>query len=254
MSRRREARAAPDRRATRAAIGLLAALLLLPSSRAGGAGAAELVSAGNRSYAQGELAEAAAGYEKARQAAPGQAVPLYNLGVVLYQQGNLAAALAAFQSIPASPPALAARLHYNQGNTLARLGRLAQEEQPQQALALFLRSLGAYRRALELESGNREAAVNLEVVRGWVAELTSRLAQAPALPAQGAPGTPAPGAGGTPQAPPASPPPTQDPVVEEPAPWELPDESAQAILREESARRETEQSRGGRLADDYPAW
>jgi tetratricopeptide (TPR) repeat protein len=234
--------------------GLAAVLLLLALARAGAAGAAELVTAGNRSYARGELAEAAAGYEKARQAAPGQAVPLYNLGVVLYQQGNPAAALAAFQSVAAAPPALAARLHYNQGNALAKLGSLAQQEQPQQALALYLRSLGAYRRALELDGGNREAAVNLEVVRGWVEALTSRLVQAPAASAQGAPGRPAPGAGAAPQAPPAGSPPPQDPVVEEPAPWELPDESAQAILREESLRREAEQTRGGRFADEYPAW
>jgi len=174
--------------------------------------------------------------------------------VVLYRQDNLAAALTAFQSIPATPAGLAARLHYNQGNTLARLGRLAQEEQPEQALALYLRSLGAFRRALELESGHQAAAMNLEVVRSWVADLLSRLAQAPAAAAQGAPGNPAPGAGGSPQEPPQGAPAPQDPVVEEPAPWELPDESAQAILREESARREAEQSRGGRLANDYPAW
>jgi len=49
---------------------LATALLLLPPVRAAGTGAAELVAAGNGSYARGELAEAAAGYEKARQAAP----------------------------------------------------------------------------------------------------------------------------------------------------------------------------------------
>jgi len=233
---------------------LLPAMLLLPSARLAGAGAAELVSAGNGLYVRGELAGAAADYEKARQASPAEAVPLYDLGVVLYQQGNPAAALAAFQSIPAAPAGLAARLHYNQGNTLARLGRLAQEQQPQQALDLYLRSLGAYRRALELDSGYQAAAVNLEVVRRWVAELSPRLAQAPAAPAQGSPGAPAPGAGGKPQAPPPNAPAPQDPVVQQPAPWELPDESAEAILREESARREAEQTREGRLANDYPAW
>jgi tetratricopeptide (TPR) repeat protein len=229
-------------------------MLLLPCVRSAGAGAAELVSAGNGSYARGELAEAAADYEKARQVAPRGAVPLYDLGVALYRQDNPAAVLAVFQSIPEAPAELAARLHYNQGNTLARLGRLAQEEQPQQALALYLRSLGAYRRALELDGGYRAAAVNLEVVRPWVAELSSRLAQAPSAPAQGSPGTPGPGTGDKLQEPPRGAPAPQDPVVEQPAPWELPEESAEAILREESARREAEQTREGRLANDYPAW
>jgi tetratricopeptide (TPR) repeat protein len=233
---------------------LLPVVLLLPCVRSAGAGAAELVSAGNGSYARGELAEAAAAYEKARQAALVGAVPLYDLGVVLYRQDNPAAALAAFQSIPEAPAGLAARLHYNQGNTLARLGRLAQEEQPQQALALYLRSLGAYRRALELDAGYRAAAVNLEVVRRWVAELSSRLAQASSAPGQGSPGTPGPGNGDKLQEPPRGAPAPQDPVVEQPAPWELPEESAEAILREESARREAEQTREGRLANDYPAW
>ncbi len=243
----------PGARRSAAQLVLALLLALLPGVRAAAAGAAELVQAGNGSYARGELAEAAAGYEKARQAAPGQAVPLYNLGVVLYRQDNLAAALAAFQSIPAAPDGLAARLHYNQGNTLARLGRLAQEDEPEQALALYRRSLGAYRRTLELESGHREAAVNLEVVRRWLAELESRLARAPAA-AQDGSGTPVPGRGTKPQEPSQAPPAPQDPVVEQPAPWELPDESAQAILREESARREEEQARGGTLANEYPAW
>jgi tetratricopeptide (TPR) repeat protein len=239
----------------RPAIALLPwALLLLPGPRAAGAGAAELVTAGNGSYARGELAAAAADYEKARQAAPAEAVPLFDLGVALYRQDNPAAALAAFQSIPAAPAGLAARLHYNQGNALARLGRLAQGEQPQQALALYLRSLGAYRRALELDSGYAAAAVNLEVVRRWVAELSSRLAQVQPAPGQGPPGTPAPGSGDTSQAPSRRAPAPQDPVVQQPAPWELPEESAQAILREESARREAEQAREERLANDYPGW
>jgi tetratricopeptide (TPR) repeat protein len=230
------------------------ALLLLPCLRAVGAGAAELVAGGNRSYARGELAEAAADYEKARQADPAGAVPLYDLGVALYRQDNPAAALAAFQSIPAAPAGLAGALHYNQGNALARLGRLAQGEQPQQALALYLRSLGAYRRALELDGDYRAAAVNLEVVRRWVAELSARLAQAQPAPGQGPPGSPAPGSGDTPPEPPRSGPAPQDPVVQQPAPWELPEESAEAILREESKRREAEQAREGRLANDYPAW
>jgi tetratricopeptide (TPR) repeat protein len=234
---------------------LLAALslALLPGERAAGAGAAEMVAAGNLSYDQGELAEAAAGYEKARQAAPEQAVPLYNLGVVLYRQDNLVAALGAFQSIPQAAPGLAARLHYNQGNTLARLGRLAQEQEPEQALELYLRSLGAFRRVLELESAHRAAAVNLEIVRRWVAELESRLVQAQAAPGAGSPGNPTPGSGDKAADPPQNAPAPQDPVAAEPAPWELPDESAEAILREESARREEEQSRGGSV-NEYPAW
>jgi tetratricopeptide (TPR) repeat protein len=235
---------------------LLAALslALLPGARAAGAGAAEMVAAGNLSYDQGELAEAAAGYEKARQAAPEQSVPLYNLGVVLYRQDNLVAALGAFQSIPQAAPGLVERLHYNQGNTLARLGRLVQEQEPEQALELYLRSLGAFRRVLELESGHRAAAVNMEIVRRWVAELRSRLVQAQAAPGASSPGTPAPGSGDKAADPPQNAPAPQDPVVAEPAPWELPDESAEAILREESARREEEQSRGGRSANEYPAW
>jgi tetratricopeptide (TPR) repeat protein len=233
---------------------LPAILLLLPCVRGEGAGVAEWVGAGNALYARGQLAEAEADYEKARQAAPEAAVPLYDLGVALYRQDNPAAALAAFQSIPGAPADLAVRLHYNQGNTLARLGRQAQEEQPQQALDLYLRSIGAYRRALQLDAGYRAAAVNLEVVQRWAAELSSRLSQAPSAPAQGAPGTPGPGTGGLLQEPPRVAPAPQDPVVDQPAPWELPEESAEAILREESARREAEQSREGRLANDYPAW
>jgi len=229
-------------------------LSLLPAAGAAGAGAAELVAEGNEHYAQGALAEAAAGYEKARQADPALAVPLYNLGVVLYRQGNLPAALSAFQGVPEAPPRWAASLHYNQGNTLANLGRAALQEQPVQALELLRRSLGAFRRALELDGSYRQAAVNLEVVRRWLAELEPRVAQAQAAAAQGAPANPAPGPSGPPGGTPQPPPAAQDPVVKEPPPWELPEESAQAILREESARRAEEQSRGGSFSNEHPAW
>ena len=232
-------------------------------------GAAELVAEGNAAFEEGLLAEAIAFYEEARQAAPLSPVPLFNLGVVLYKQNNLPAALTAFQSIEESQEELAANIHYNQGNALARLGREAEDENPEVALELYRQSIAAYKRSLSIEPKHPDAAFNIEIVRYWIDELLDRTtpgsdessgprssSSSPSQPNQQAPSQGENGEQDGTEEPAEQPPQAPDSpqtAVEEP--WVPRDETAQAILREERERREAEaRMRGGIFSNDSPTW
>lgn len=247
------------------------ALTFLAGSAEGlfGSGAAELVAEGNAALSLGLPAEAAAHYDQARKAAPGSAIPLFNLGVALYKQDNLPAALTAFQGIDKPPAELAAAVHYNQGNVLARLGKAAEEANAEAALDHYRQSIAAYKRALSIEPHHSEAAGNIEVVRQWIVALLDKLpASSRASSGQPSPSTgqsgpnrqAAPGDQGGEQDSSKSPAPqpSETPVVPQ-ASGESPDapgdETAQGILQEERARREAEaQTKGGVFSDENPSW
>jgi tetratricopeptide (TPR) repeat protein len=196
------------------------------------------------------------------------------LGVVLYEQGNFPAALTAFQNIETVNDELALLIHYNQGNTLARIGKIEESENPQEALDHYLKSVAAYKRVLSIEPGHKESAYNIEVVRTWIRDLAEKIAQTSAADrsSRSSPedhnrqkGKTSPGErnekpkagkqeqddeGDTfPQQPPAAPSIPQD---ERAVPR---NETAQSILREEQQRREAEaQFRGGLSEDERPTW
>ncbi len=241
-------------------------LLCIAASPLGAGGSAELVAAGNEELASGAIAQATARYEEARQASPDSPVPLFNLGVALYRQGNFPAALTAFQEVHPRAPALAAKVHYNQGNALARLGQEQEESDPQAALDLYRAGLAAYRRALDIEPGFTQAAVNLEVVRSWVDRLLQRAAaqaagqgqpraaEVPGQQGQQAPGGSDPGEAEEEPAP-QEPAPQPAPQVEDGGPRTPLEETAYAILREEQLRREAEaRQRQEANADGKPTW
>ena len=267
MRRRRTAKAA-------AAGVLLLCLAGLPAP-AGARGAPELVSEGNQALGMGLIPPAIARYASAREKAGEPAVPLFNMGVALVRQENYPAALAAFQSIERPGRETAPLVHYNQGNVLARLGQMVVSEDPQAALDLYIRSTGAYGRALRLEPTLEPAAYNLEIVRTWIAELTasadagagggqeadegegeageSRQAPAPGDGQGDQPGdgSPSEGSPEEPQAGQAQPGGGAAPD----SPWAQRDETAQSILEEERRRREGESSwGGGESSDGRPNW
>jgi tetratricopeptide (TPR) repeat protein len=245
------------------ALAFSAALLTGGAAELFGRGAAELIAEGNAAMQSGRPAVAAARYEKARAAAPRSAVPLFDLGLALFRQNNYQAALAAFQAIEHPPPDLAAAVHYNQGNALARLGQEAGQSNPKAALDYYRQSIAAYKRALVLNPRYLEAATNLEVVRGWMAALIQRLqpsSQEAARQGQrgGSASPSVPGNQGNQreeddssgQQPPE--PPDSSGQAEQGPDSPLQD-TAQAILQEERARREAEAQIGG-YSDVNPSW
>jgi Ca-activated chloride channel family protein len=161
--------------AARAGVWLIGALfgahLLLAPAFAEARGASESVALGNEAYEENALQDALGYYEQAREIAPEESVPLYNLGVVLYRQENYPAALSAFQNMRTDSPELAALSHYNQGNSLARLGKQNEPQDPGGSIEIYRRSIAAYGRALDIDPDHERARRNIEVVRQWLEPL-----------------------------------------------------------------------------------
>jgi hypothetical protein len=251
---------------------IAAAFCAVGSGPAFARGAPQLVEEGNAAFKEGSLAEAAVRYEGAREENPDSPVPLFNLGVVLYAQGNFPAALTAFQNIEPVSDELAPLIHYNQGNALARIGKMEESENPREALEDYRRSIAAYKRVLAIDPGNKESAYNIEVVRIWISDLEKQLEKtssagssprstpsdangekqkaSPGEQPQGSPdGQSGENDGGDAYTPPSMP---SIPQYENTVPR---DETAQGILREEQQRREEEaRVRGGWRADEKPTW
>lgn len=130
----------------------LLVLLAMMSGAACAVDADDHNDSGNRYYAQGRYSEALREYRRAQAAAPGEPAPVFNAAAALYQLGEYERAGAELRSIIATAdPALRARAWYNLGNAYVRLGRL-------------LDARAAYREALLLDPGNRDAKFNLELV------------------------------------------------------------------------------------------
>ena len=236
--------------------------------------ATRLVDEGNEAYEKGSFDEAAALYEEARDEKPESAVPLLNLGIALYRQGNYTASLAAFQNIEKIDDEIAPQVHYNQGNALARIGEMEESENPQEALEYYRKSIAAYKRTLSIDPGHTESAYNIEVVRMWIRDLVEGMeivagdntggdssdeqqneqrredSQGERTEGQNGGQQEHNDEGDTPsiQSPEAPYVPQDDNVIPR-------DETAQAILREEQKRRESEaRIRGGLSEDDRPTW
>ncbi len=237
-------------------------------------GTSRYVEEGNTAFQKGSLAEAAARYENARAENPNSPVPLFNLGVVLYEQGNFHAALTAFQSIETASGEIVPLVHYNMGNTLARIGKMEESENPQEALDYYIKSVAAYKRALSIDSRHTKSAYNIEIVRTWIRDLAEKMEktagsespfgssseekneQKPGTspgeqteePENGQPEQDNGGDTTTPESSEIPSIPQDDTIVPR-------DETAHAILQEEKQRREAEaRIKGGLSADDKPTW
>ncbi len=140
---------------------------------------------GNARYREERYPEALALYREAHLEKPHLEAIDYNAANALYQQGQYERALAELQKAQASSQeALQADAYYNLGNTLYRMGRLAEAAE-------------AYKETLRLRPDDQDAKFNLELVMRllrearWLAALQA--AQEPG-PGEGAPEGEAPGA------------------------------------------------------------
>ncbi len=147
------------------------ALLAMLTGAACSADADDHNDSGNRYYAQERYSDALREYRRAQAADPGAPAPVFNAGVALYQLGEYERAAAELRSVlTTADPALRARAWYNLGNAYVRLGRL-------------LDARAAYREALLLDPGDRDAKFNLELVNRALLEQPT----AAQPPSQGAP-------------------------------------------------------------------
>ncbi len=134
---------------------------------------------GNRLYDGGRYDEAAERYRAGLVDDPESPRLHLSLGAARYKAGKYDDALAELEKAPddETDAARTARRAYNVGNTKFRQGGALEEQQPQQALALWKEAVAAYRRALGADPADVDAKFNHELVEKKVAALERRLEQ-----------------------------------------------------------------------------
>ncbi len=143
---------------------------------------------GNRRYDAGQYDEAATSYGEGLIDYPDSRRLRFNLGAAQYREGKFADAIATLEKLlpaaedeprrPADDDAeLSAQAAYNVGNARFRLGRQVEEQDPQQALALYDQALADYKRSMGAASEDEAAKFNHEFVERHLLALKERLEQ-----------------------------------------------------------------------------
>ena len=132
--------------------GLLVAGLLSGSQLLWSQAGREKVLEGNRNYSEGDYDKALELYREALAESPDSPVIRFNLGDAHFKKEDLEDASDSFsQALQSEDPEIKSRAQYNLGNSLYRQGKLQE-------------SLSAYREALKVAPGDRDAKHNLEFV------------------------------------------------------------------------------------------
>ncbi len=137
----------------------------------------DTIDAGNRLFKQGKYDEAIGKYGEVLVDDPDSPLLNYNMGAANYKAGKYSEAIASFGRVKATEddPKRLAKVAYNAGNAQYRLGAAAAAEKPQDALNAYAAALIAYRRALGIDPGDRDAKFNYELVTRKIAELKKKL-------------------------------------------------------------------------------
>lgn len=132
--------------------GLLVAGMVSGSQPLWGQAGREKVLEGNRNYSEGDYDKALELYREALEENPDSPAIRFNLGDAQFKKEEMDDAADSFsQALQSEDPGIKSRAQYNLGNSLYRQGRLQE-------------SLSAYREALKLAPGDRDAKHNLEFV------------------------------------------------------------------------------------------
>jgi len=143
---------------------------------------------GNRLYDAGRYDEAGTAYGEGLVDYPESTRLRFNLGAAQYRQGNFADADATLGKLlpgvtgkepvappPSKMPDLAAEAAYNVGNARYRLGQGMEEQDPQQAIALYEQALLAYKWAMAFDPKDDGPKFNHEFVARHLKDLKERL-------------------------------------------------------------------------------
>jgi len=131
---------------------------------------------GNRYYEQGDYDKALEQYEAAAEASPDLDIVNFNKGTAYYQKGQYQEAIESFtKALNTEDKKTESDAIYNIANTKYKLGRASAESDINSAVSLYRESLDYYKRAIELDEGNRDAKYNHELVERELKVLLDRL-------------------------------------------------------------------------------
>jgi Ca-activated chloride channel family protein len=157
------------------AILLLTICLLIPLS-VPAASLSGTIKEGNRYYKQGDYDKALEKYEAAGEASPDSDIVNLNKGTAYYQKGQYKEAIDSFtKALNTEDKKTESDAIYNIANARYKLGSVNAENDINSAVSLYRESLDYYKRAIELDEGNRDAKYNHELVERELKVLLDKL-------------------------------------------------------------------------------
>lgn len=139
--------------------------LLLYSRVSSAASAPKDVKEGNKLYQQEKYDEAAEKYSQAKEESPDSEIIHFNLGAALYKQGQYKEAIeATTKALSTEDRELEAKAVYNLANSTYKLGSELAASDLNSAIGMYRAALDYYKRAIELDEGDKEAKYNHELV------------------------------------------------------------------------------------------
>jgi tetratricopeptide (TPR) repeat protein len=136
-----------------------------------------LVAGANQAFADGDYARALEAYSAAELMLPESPEIAYNQGVASYMLGDHAQARDAFnRSLLTQDVGLEARVKFNLGNVAYALA-LKKTSSPPEAIDLLKSAIGHYRDAIELDPGDDDGRVNIDLAEKLIRRMLEKLKQ-----------------------------------------------------------------------------
>jgi tetratricopeptide (TPR) repeat protein len=131
---------------------------------------------GNRAYKQGDYDTALENYEAAGEASPDSDIVNFNIGAAYYKKGQYQEAIDSFtKALNTEDNKIESDAIYNIANARYKLGSANAENDINSAVSQYRESLDYYKRAIELDEGNRDAKYNHELVERELKVLLDKL-------------------------------------------------------------------------------
>ncbi len=139
---------------------------------------AKIVSSANRLYNAGKYDEALKSYNEALISNPDSYAINYNMGTACFKKGEYEKAISSFEkALISSDKSLESKANYNIGNSKYKLGKLKENTDLSNTVKLLRESLDYYKRAIELDSNDKDAKLNHELVEKELKILLDKLKQ-----------------------------------------------------------------------------
>lgn len=154
---------------------ILSAYLLLHTAMSTSASSTGDIREGNRLYTQEKYSEAADRYGQALTQSPDSDIAHFNLGDALYKKGQYKEAIDAFtKSLSTDNKVLEAKAIYNLANSKYKLGSQAADSDINSAISMYREALDYYKRAMQMNKGDKDAKYNHELVEKKLKVLLDR--------------------------------------------------------------------------------
>lgn len=155
---------------------LVILLILLSAGQAFPDSVAEDVNEGNRLFNKEKLDEAIEHYSQARVESPDSDIVNFNLGTAQYKKGQYQEAINSFtNALQTDDKKLEAKATYNLANSKYKLGSLQSDGDLNSAASLYREALDYYKRSIELNTKDKDARHNHEIVEKQLKILLDRM-------------------------------------------------------------------------------